>query len=92
MPLLILPVLHKFYWQNKQCVKQMQETLQTKNISYGSLKVKQYSEVTYYLGCILDESLLGESVARNVVSKINTPKISLSKRQNFVTTIKTSTV
>ena len=26
------------------------------NISYGSLKIKQYSEVAY-LGCILDESL-----------------------------------
>ena len=26
------------------------------NISYGSLKIKQYSEVTY-LSCILDESL-----------------------------------
>ena len=32
------------------------------NISYGSLKIKQYSEVTY-LGCILDESLSGESMA-----------------------------
>ena len=41
------------------------------NISYGSLKIKQYSEVTY-LGCILDESLSGESIALNVVSKINT--------------------
>ena len=41
------------------------------NISYGSLKIKQYSEVTY-LGCILDESLSGESMALNVVSKINT--------------------
>ena len=26
------------------------------NISYGSMKIKQYSEVTY-LGCILDKSL-----------------------------------
>ena len=41
------------------------------NISYGSLKIKQYSEVTY-LGCILDESLSGESMALNVASKINT--------------------
>ena len=41
------------------------------NISYGLLKIKQYSEVTY-LGCILDESLSGESMALNVVSKINT--------------------
>ena len=41
------------------------------NISYGSLKIKQYSEVTY-LGCILDESLSGESIALKEVSKINT--------------------
>ena len=56
------------------------------NISYGSLKIKQYSEVTY-LGCILDESLSGESMALNVVSKI-----SLLKKQVFVTSIKTITV
>ena len=41
------------------------------NISYGSLKIKQYSEVTY-LGFILNESLSGESMALNVVSKVNT--------------------
>ena len=40
------------------------------NISYGSLKIKQYLEVIY-LDCILDESLSGESMALNVVSKIN---------------------
>ena len=40
------------------------------NTSYGSLKIKQYSEVTY-LCCILDKYLSGESVALNVVSKIN---------------------
>ena len=41
------------------------------NISYGLMKIKQYSEVTY-LGCILDKSLSGESMALNVFSKINT--------------------
>ena len=41
------------------------------NISYGSLKIKQYAEVTY-LGCILDESLSRESMVLNIVSKINT--------------------
>ena len=40
------------------------------NISYGSLKIKQYSEVPYF-GCTLDESLSGESVALNVVSKFS---------------------
>ena len=41
------------------------------NIPYGSLKFKQYSEVTY-LVCILDESLSRESMALNIVCKINT--------------------
>ena len=31
------------------------------NIVYGNIKIKQYIKVTY-LGCILDESLSGESV------------------------------
>ena len=32
------------------------------DIQYGEVKTKQYSEVTY-LGCELDESLLGEAMA-----------------------------
>ena len=53
------------------------------NISYGSLKIKQYSEVTY-LGCILDESLSGESMALNVVSKINTRLKFLYRKNKFL--------
>ena len=53
------------------------------NISYGSLKIKQYSEVTY-LGCILDESLSGESIARNVVSKIDTRLKFLDRQNKFL--------
>ena len=52
------------------------------NISYGSLKIKQYSEVTY-LGCILDESLSGESMALNVISKINTRLKFLYRKNKF---------
>ena len=49
------------------------------NMSYGSLKIKQYSEVTY-LRCILDKYLSGESMALNVVSKIITRlKFSIEK-------------
>ena len=62
------------------------------SISYGSLKIKQYSEVTY-LGCTLDKSLLGESMALNVVSKINTRLKFLYRKSNFFfTSIKTITV
>ena len=52
------------------------------NISYGSLKIKQYSEVTH-LGCILDESLPGKSMALNVVSKINTRLTFLYRKGKF---------
>ena len=52
------------------------------NISYGSLKIKQYSEVTY-LGCTLDKSLLGESMALNVVSKINMRLKFLYRKSNI---------
>ena len=53
------------------------------NISYGSLKIKQYSEVTY-LGCILDESLSEESMALNVVSKISTRLNFLYRKNKFL--------
>ena len=60
----------------------MQE-LRKLNIWYGSLKIKQYSEVTY-LGWILDESLSGESVTLNVVSKINTRLKFLYQKSKFL--------
>ena len=53
------------------------------NISYGSLKIKQYSEVAY-LGCTLDESLSGESMALKVVSKINTRLKFLNRKGKFL--------
>ena len=53
------------------------------NISYGSLKIKQYSEVTS-LSCILDESLSGESVTLNVVSKMNTRLKVLYRKNKFL--------
>ena len=40
------------------------------NIHYKNIKIKQYSKVTY-LGCILDETLSGESMAIHVINKIN---------------------
>ena len=53
------------------------------NISYASLKIKQYSEVTS-LSCILDESLSGESMALNVVSKMNTRLKVLYRKNKFL--------
>ena len=40
------------------------------NIVYGNIEIKQYTKVNY-LGCILDESLSGESMALHVLNKIN---------------------
>ena len=40
------------------------------NIVYGNVKIKQYTKVTY-LGCILDKSLSGESMALHVLNKIS---------------------
>ena len=48
------------------------------NISYGSLKIKQYSEV------ILDESLTGESMTLNVASKVNTRLKFLYRKKQFL--------
>ena len=53
------------------------------NISYGSLKIKKYSEVTY-LACLLDESLSGKSMVLNVVSKINTRLKFLYRKNKFL--------
>ena len=50
------------------------------NIQYNDIKTKQYSKVTY-LACILDEFLSGESMAINVINKIN-PRLKFLYRQN----------
>ena len=40
------------------------------NIVYNGIEIKQHAKVKY-LGCILDKSLSGESMALNVIDKIN---------------------
>ena len=40
------------------------------NIANSNTKIKQYTKVTY-LGCILDESLSGESMSLHVLNKIH---------------------
>ena len=53
------------------------------NIKYGNVNIKQYSKVTY-LGCILDETLSGESMALHVLSKINTKLKFLYRKNDFL--------
>ena len=50
--------------------KNRKRKIGTLGIQYGDIKIKQYSKVTY-LGCELDESLLGEAIALKVINKIN---------------------
>ena len=40
------------------------------NIMYNGIEIKQYSKVTY-LGCLLDETMSGESMALKTIKKIN---------------------
>ena len=53
------------------------------NIQYKDIKIKQYSKVTY-LGCILDETLSGESVAMHVINKVNSRLRFLYRQNKFL--------
>ena len=50
------------------------------DIVYNSIEIKQYANAKY-LGCILDESISGESMALNVIDKINS-RLKFLHRQN----------
>ena len=53
------------------------------NIQYKDIKIKQYSKVTY-LGCILDETLSGESMAIHVINKVITRLRFLYRQNKFL--------
>ena len=40
------------------------------DIMYGDINIKKYNKVTY-LGCILDNTLSGESMTLYVINKVN---------------------
>ena len=44
--------------------------LQKLEIIYNNIQIKQHSQVTY-LGCIIEETMSGESMANKVISKVN---------------------
>ena len=54
------------------------------NISYNGIEIKQHSKVCY-LGCILDETLSGESMFLKVISKINAKLKFLYRKNKFLT-------
>ena len=50
------------------------------NIMYNGIKITQYSKVTY-LGCLLDKTISGESMALKTIKKIN-QKLKFLYRKN----------
>ena len=52
-------------------------------INYGEIHIKQYHAVTY-LGCLLDKTLSGESMALKVISKINSRFRFLYRKNRFL--------
>ena len=54
------------------------------NIKYNNRQIKQHSKVTY-LGCILDETMSGESMALKVISKINSRLKFPHRKNKFLT-------
>ena len=54
------------------------------NIVYNGTEIKQYEKVNY-LGCILDQSLSGESMALNVIDKVNSHLKFLHRQTRFLT-------
>ena len=54
------------------------------DINYNGIQIKQHSKVKY-LGCILDETLNGESMALSVISKVNLKLKFLYRKNRFLT-------
>ena len=54
------------------------------NIVYNNIQIKQHTKVSY-LGCILDETLSGESMSLKVIQKINTKLRFLYRKNKFLT-------
>ena len=53
------------------------------SIQYKDIKIKQYTKVTY-LGCILDKTLSGESMATHVINKVNSRLRFLYRQNKFL--------
>ena len=58
--------------------------LQKLEIIYNNIRIKQHSQVTY-LGCILEETMSGESMAHKVISKVNARLKFLLRKNKYLT-------
>ena len=54
------------------------------NIVYNGIEIKQHAKVKY-IGCVLDEILSGESMALNVIDKMNSRLKFLLRKNHFLT-------
>ena len=54
------------------------------NIKYGNIQIKQHSKVKY-LGCMLDETMSGQTMALSVINKINNKLKFLYQKNRFLT-------
>ena len=54
------------------------------NLKYGNIQIKQHSKVIY-LGCMLDETMSGETMALSVINKINNKLKFLYRKNRFST-------
>ena len=57
--------------------------LQKPETIYNNIRIKQHSRVTY-LGCILEETMSGESMANKVISKVNA-RLKLLRKNKYLT-------
>ena len=58
--------------------------LQKLKIIYNNIRIKQHSRVAY-LGCILEETMSGESKANKVISKVNARLKFLHRKNKYLT-------
>ena len=65
--------------------KRKLKRLRELDIRYGDVKIKQHPHVKY-LGCILDSSCSGESMALHALTKINGKLKFLYRKQSFLST------
>ena len=65
------------------CSKRKIKNSKPLNIRYNDIEIKQSSKVTY-LGCILDETLSGESMAIHVINKVNSRLRFLYRQNKFL--------
>ena len=61
---------NQFYLVPKCKLKLVEEL----DIRYKDIKIKQYKHVNY-LGCMLDESMSGETMALRVIQKTNNSRL-----------------